>query len=58
MMEREGLDQSIMEYNTSRTPQGRIADPDELADSYLFLLADTTTFVTGTTLTCDGGLSI
>lgn len=36
----------------------RIADPDELADAFLFLLGDKSTFITGTAFNVDGGLVI
>ena len=37
------------------TPLGRIAEPDELAAAILFLASDEASFVTGATLTGDGG---
>ena len=37
------------------TPLGRIAEPDELAAAILFLASDEASFVTGATLTADGG---
>jgi len=51
------VDQSVVEWILARTLMGRVGQPSELADSYLFLLADTASFITGTILTCDGGLS-
>lgn len=38
-------------------PLHRPADPSEIADAALFLASDAARFVTGTTLTADGGLS-
>lgn len=38
-----------------RTPMGRTGRPEELADAVTFLLGDTSTFITGTTITVDGG---
>ena len=40
-----------------RTPLGRIATPDEIARPVRFLLSDEASFVTGTHLTVDGGMT-
>lgn len=40
------------------TPLGRVADPDELANATCFLLSDEASFVTGTNMMVDGGMSI
>lgn len=36
----------------------RLAHPEEIAKSALYLASDLSTFTTGTTLLCDGGISI
>jgi NAD(P)-dependent dehydrogenase (short-subunit alcohol dehydrogenase family) len=36
-------------------PLGRMGQPHELADSVIFLLGDSASFITGTVLSCDGG---
>ena len=36
-------------------PMGRMGQPHELADSVIFLLGDSATYVTGHILSCDGG---
>ncbi len=40
-----------------RTPLGRVSTPDEIAGPIRFLLSDEASFVTGTHLTVDGGLT-
>jgi NAD(P)-dependent dehydrogenase (short-subunit alcohol dehydrogenase family) len=39
----------------SRTPQGRMAAPDEIADLAVFLASDSASFATGSVLALDGG---
>ncbi len=41
----------------ARTPMGRLAEPDEIARPVRFLLSEEASFVTGTCLTVDGGLT-
>lgn len=38
-------------------PLKRVGEPEEVADAILYLLGDQSSFVTGTTLTVDGGLT-
>ena len=38
-----------------RTPMGRMAEPEEIARAVVFLASDLASYVTGTTLSCDGG---
>ena len=48
----------ILDAMVSHTPMGRIGDPSDIAEAYLWLASDAAKFVTGTTLSVDGGLVI
>jgi len=39
----------------SRTPMGRVAEPEELIGPVVFLASDMASYVTGVTLPVDGG---
>lgn len=45
----------VSKYDTSRTPMGRLQQPDDLIGALLFLSSDDSDFVTGQTLLVDGG---
>ncbi len=47
-----GLDDSIR-----RTPLGRTAQPEEISNGVVFLLSDESSYVTGSELVIDGGLT-
>lgn len=42
----------------SRTPMGRLGDPNDVANTAYFLASDDSTFITGTVVPVDGGNSI
>jgi NAD(P)-dependent dehydrogenase (short-subunit alcohol dehydrogenase family) len=48
-------DTGLREQVAAMHPMGRIGVPAEIADAALFLASDASTFITGTTLTIDGG---
>lgn len=51
-----GGDAQVAAFAASN-PQQRVADPSEIVEAALFLASDASSFVTGTALTIDGGLS-
>ena len=46
----------IIESLKTRTPIGRIGDPQEIANAVVWLLSDKASFVLGHTLLVDGGI--
>ena len=42
---------------TASIPLGRLADPDEIAGSIVFLLSDDAAYITGATVVVDGGMT-
>lgn len=52
-LERNG--QMNLQSIEKRTPMGRLARPDEIARAIGFLASDAASYITGTTLSVDGG---
>lgn len=48
-------DPSLLDNLIKDTPMGRMGQPDEVADTVLFLLSDLSRFTTGQTVVCSGG---
>ncbi len=42
----------------SRIPSGRMASPAEVADTYVWLASDLASYVTGQSITVDGGWQV
>jgi 3-oxoacyl-[acyl-carrier protein] reductase len=53
----EGLSQSDRERIARRTPLGRLARVEDIANAVHFLVSDQAAFITGQTLAVDGGLT-
>ena len=53
-----GMEPEIRALEESRVPLGRFAETEEIADAVLFLASKRATYITGTTLVVDGGLTM
>lgn len=50
-------DEKLSKYRTDRVPLGRWGEPEEVASAILFLLSDDASYVTGSELLIDGGVT-
>lgn len=57
-VETEMTAESMPDESKELTPLKRNAQPDEVANAVSFLLSDKSSFISGTTLTVDGGLTV
>jgi NAD(P)-dependent dehydrogenase (short-subunit alcohol dehydrogenase family) len=51
----DGLNPAVLESMTKATPLGRIAEPEEIAGTVVFLASDHARFITGATINISGG---
>jgi 3-oxoacyl-[acyl-carrier protein] reductase len=42
----------------AKTPLGRLGEPIDIANAYLFLASEEASFITGTVLRVDGGIVV
>jgi 3-oxoacyl-[acyl-carrier protein] reductase len=54
----KSMPEKIIEGMKTRTPLGRMGEPREIANAYLFLASDQASFITGETLRVDGGIVV
>jgi 3-oxoacyl-[acyl-carrier protein] reductase len=54
----QAMPQKVLDSMVGHTPLGRIGDPMDIANAYVWLASDAATWVTGTTISVDGGLVI
>ena len=52
------MPQTILDGMVSHTPLGRMGQPRDIANAYLFLASDEASFITGQTLRVDGGIVV
>jgi len=50
--------EKVIEMLKEKTPLGKLGDPDDIANAYLFLVSDEAKYITGTVLSVDGGLVV
>ena len=52
----ETVPEKVIEMLKEKTPLGKLGDPEDIANAYLFLVSDEAKYITGTVLSVDGGL--
>lgn len=52
------MPEKILQGMVGRTPIGRMGQPEDIANAYLWLASDSASFVTGTVLSVDGGVVV
>ena len=52
----ESVPDKVLDQLKGNTPLGRLGEPEDIANAYLFLASDSAAFITGTVLKVDGGL--
>jgi 3-oxoacyl-[acyl-carrier protein] reductase len=50
------MPEKILDMMRGKTPLGRLGEPEDIANAFLFLASDDSSFVNGTTLSVDGGV--
>ena len=51
------LPKSVQDQMISEEPIGRLAEPEEVANTYVFLAGDKSSYITGITLPVEGGFT-
>jgi 3-oxoacyl-[acyl-carrier protein] reductase len=54
----KAMPDKILDGMKSRTPLGRLGEPADIANAFIFLASDEASFITGTVLRVDGGIVV
>ena len=54
----KAMPEKVLEGMKAHTPLGRLGEPGDIANAYLFLASDEAAFITGATLRVDGGILV
>jgi 3-oxoacyl-[acyl-carrier protein] reductase len=54
----KAMPEKVLEGMKARTPLGRMGEPRDIANAYLFLASDEASFISGVTLRVDGGIVV
>ena len=54
----KAMPEKILDGMKARTPLGRLGEPSDIANAFLFLASDEASFITGTVLRVDGGIVV
>ncbi len=54
----KAMPEKVLEGMVAKTPLGRMGQPDDIANAYVWLASDAASFVTGTVISVDGGLVV
>jgi 3-oxoacyl-[acyl-carrier protein] reductase len=52
----KGMPEKVLEGMIGRTPMGRLGEPEDIANAYVWLASDAASFVSGAVLSVDGGV--
>jgi len=52
------MPEKVREMMAEKAPMQRLGQPEEIADAYVFLASDAASFINGTVLSVDGGLTL
>jgi 3-oxoacyl-[acyl-carrier protein] reductase len=52
------MPEKILDSMKARTPLGRLGEPEDIANAFLFLASEEASFITGTVLRVDGGIVV
>jgi len=54
----KAMPEKVLEGMVARTPLGRMGQPEDVANAYVWLASDAAAFVTGAVISVDGGLVV